>query len=133
MICQKELGQVLADEGFKSYPYLDTVGVTTIGHGLTFLTLEESAYIVEFFRLPAVERDLVKRHPWIASSPPEVQMILINMAYQLGITGLSNFKNMLGSINDQDYRAAATHGRDSKWYRQTTSRAERLMSRLEQS
>jgi len=32
------LERILEHEGFSEKPYLDTVGVWTIGHGLTFIT-----------------------------------------------------------------------------------------------
>ena len=66
------------------------------------------------------------------SWPAEVQEILVNMVFNLGRTGLSRFTNFRKALQENDWRLAAEHGRDSLWYRQVTNRAERLMSRLEQ-
>ena len=66
------------------------------------------------------------------SWPAEVQEILVNMVFNLGRTGLSRFVNFKKALQENDWRLAAEHGRDSLWYRQVTNRAERLMSRLEQ-
>ena len=63
--------------------------------------------------------------------PDEVQQILVNMMFNMGRTRLSKFKKMHGAILEGDWKTAAVEGRDSKWYRQVTNRAERLMSRLE--
>ena len=63
--------------------------------------------------------------------PGEVQEILVNMMFNMGRTRLSGFKNFKKALEAEDWSKAAVEGRDSKWYRQVTNRAERLMSRLE--
>lgn len=130
MICQKELGAILEEEGFLPKPYLCSEGVPTIGHGLTYLTEEESTYIVEFFRLPRVERDLKQRLPWLDGSHPEVQKILIHMAFQLGVSGVCKFHNTLAAIQRESWSEAADQMLDSKWAKQTPKRANRLADRV---
>lgn len=63
--------------------------------------------------------------------PTEVQEILVNMMFNMGRPRLSKFKKMNQHILNHDWENAAMEGRDSRWYRQVTNRAERLMSRLE--
>ncbi len=63
--------------------------------------------------------------------PDEVQQILVNMMFNMGRTRLSGFKNFKKALEAEDWKQAGIEGRDSKWYRQVTNRAERLMSRLE--
>lgn len=63
--------------------------------------------------------------------PDEVQQILVNMMFNMGRPRLSQFKKMNAAIADGDWKVAAMEGRDSRWYRQVTKRAERLMSRME--
>lgn len=63
--------------------------------------------------------------------PGEVQEILVNMMFNMGRTRLSGFKNFKKALDEGNWSKAATEGRDSKWYRQVTNRAERLMGRLE--
>lgn len=63
--------------------------------------------------------------------PCEVQEILVNMMFNMGRTRLSKFKNMNKHLHDQNWKEAAVEGRDSRWYKQVTNRAERLMTRLE--
>jgi len=41
---------------------------------------------------------------------------------------MSNWKDIL----KEDWKEAAKEGRDSRWHKQVTNRAERLMTRLEQ-
>jgi len=64
--------------------------------------------------------------------PEEVQLILANQMFNMGLTRLSKFKNYNKAINVGDWKQAAIEGRDSLWYRQVTNRAERLMRRLEE-
>lgn len=64
--------------------------------------------------------------------PEEVQLILANQMFNMGLTRLSKFKNYNKAINDGEWKQAAIEGRDSLWYRQVTNRAERLMRRLEE-
>ena len=63
--------------------------------------------------------------------PSEVQEILVNMMFNMGRTRLSKFKKMNAALIDGDWKEAAKEGRDSRWYRQVTNRAERLMTRME--
>ena len=52
------------------------------------------------------------------------------MMFNMGRTRLSGFKNFKKALDEGDWSKAAVEGRDSKWYRQVTNRAERLMERL---
>ena len=53
------------------------------------------------------------------------------MCFNLGKGGLGGFRNFGAAIKRKDYKTAAKEGRDSRWYRQVTNRAERLMKMLE--
>lgn len=124
------LDRVLRNEGFKPKPYKDTVGVLTIGHGLTYLTRAESKAIVET-RLWDLDINLKKSKPWLLKYPSEVREIIVEMNFQLGVRGTNAFKQMFKALRKRDFKAAANEMRDSKWYRQTTNRAERLAKRME--
>ena len=63
--------------------------------------------------------------------PDEVQQILVNMMFNMGRTRLAGFKNFRKALEDENWSRAAVEGRDSRWYRQVTNRAERLMERME--
>ena len=64
--------------------------------------------------------------------PEEVKQVVANMMFNMGRTRLSKFKKHNAALMCGDWKEAAKEGRDSKWYRQVTSRAERLMKRLEE-
>lgn len=62
-----------------------------------------------------------------------VHSILINMAYNMGITKFNPEKwpKFFKAIKEQDWKQAAIEGRDSKWFNQVGQRSVRLMNSLE--
>ena len=55
--------------------------------------------------------------------PEEKQQILVNMAFNLGVAGLMNFKNMLSAVEEGRWSDASTEMLDSKWADQVGTRA----------
>ena len=53
------------------------------------------------------------------------------MMFNMGRTRLSKFKKFTKALLANDWAEAAVEGRDSRWHKQVTNRAERLMVRLE--
>ena len=62
--------------------------------------------------------------------PEEAQLVIANMCFQLGRPRLSKFKKFIAAVNDRDWVKAADEMEDSRWYKQTTARAERLIARI---
>jgi lysozyme len=62
--------------------------------------------------------------------PEEVQLIIANMMFNMGKPRMSGFKKFIAAIEDGDWSKAAKEMIDSKWYRQVTNRAERLVNRM---
>ena len=62
--------------------------------------------------------------------PEEAQLVIANMCFQLGRPRLSNFVKFIAAVNDRDWIKAADEMEDSRWYKQTTARAERLIARI---
>ena len=52
------------------------------------------------------------------------------MSFQLGRPTLSKFKNMIAAVNNNDYQEMANQMEDSRWYKQTPNRAQRLIDRV---
>ena len=115
------------NEGFKDKPYQDHLGIWTIGHGLTYITPAESREITRL-RLLGLENNLLVRYRFLLEAPSPVVSVLVEMAYQMGLTGLNGFVKMLTAIELGDYETAAFEGLDSKWAKQTPNRANRLMA-----
>ena len=62
--------------------------------------------------------------------PEEAQLVIANRCFQLGRPRLSNFRKFIAAVNDRDWIKAADEMEDSRWYKQTTARAERLIARI---
>ncbi|MFQ2569791.1 glycoside hydrolase family protein [Aeromonas caviae] len=58
------------------------------------------------------------------------QSAIENMCFQLGVNGVGQFKNMWKALALNNYNDAYKHGRDSRWYKQTPNRAERVLTTL---
>jgi lysozyme len=52
------------------------------------------------------------------------------MSFQLGKPRLSKFKKMIAAVQNEDYPEMAEQMEDSRWYKQTTNRAQRLIDRV---
>ena len=139
--------QLKIDEGVVNEVYLDHLGYPTFGvghlvlesdpeHGAEVGTPVSEERVKECFEkdldIAISECEKLYEEGVFEDLPDEVQQILVNMMFNMGRTRLSKFKKMHAAILDSDWKEAAVEGRDSRWYKQVTNRAERLMSRLEQ-
>ena len=71
--------------------------------------------------------DRLKREiPWMAELSPVRQRVLLDMAFNLGISGLLKFKRTLKAIRAKQYEKAAEMMLDSRWATQVGQRAKRL-------
>lgn len=55
------------------------------------------------------------------------QSALINMVFQMGVTGVAGFTNSMAMIQSKQWDKAAVNLAQSKWYKQTTNRAKRVI------
>jgi lysozyme len=62
--------------------------------------------------------------------PPEVQRVLQNMAFQLGLSKLQGFVQFKQALLNRDFSSAARAMLDSKWATQTPKRARRLAEEI---
>ena len=135
--------QLEIDEGVKYVIYLDHLGLPTFGIGhLVTKTDPESGQAVgttvsrervaECFEndLDGVIKDCNKLYYNFEDLPEEVQQIIANMMFNMGRTRLSKFKGMKRGIDSLNWNQAADEMVDSRWYRQVTNRAQRLVERM---
>ena len=118
------------EEGFSGTVYVCSEGFDTVGYGTRMPITKEEAELLLEYRLKGMKAQLTG-YLYDIDIKDEAWDILFNMAYQMGVKGVLNFKNMIKALKDNDYKEAAKQGRDSLWYKQTKNRAERLMSRME--
>ncbi|MBU2051097.1 MAG: glycoside hydrolase family protein, partial [Gammaproteobacteria bacterium] len=120
------------DEGWSPHIYQDHLGYWTIGIGFLVdvrrgggLPLPVAEHWLAYL-LDKIEADLDARIPWWRQQPDDVRRALLNLAYQLGVSGLLNFKRMLAALRVGDRAGAAREALDSTWATQTPARASRV-------
>ena len=131
---RKQLREELKrDEGMRLKPYQDTVGKMTIGVGrnLTDVGLAENE--VDYLLDGDIERCIehaLEIFPSFRDLPDDVQHVIVNMLFQLGKRGFSQFLKFIGHIKAGEYSAAASEALDSRAARQAPARFERHAERL---
>ncbi len=137
---QKELKR---DEGCVNAIYLDHLNLPTcgIGHLITEwdeeynqpvgTTISEDR-VNELFKkdIKVTLEECEILYPNFNNLPEEAQLILANMMFNMGRPRLSKFKKMNKAIAEGDYLEASLQMEDSRWYKQVTNRAERLVQRM---
>lgn len=147
------------DEGVRNKLYWDTLGYPTIGIGHLIvreqtrdmnkissllseqlgtkvyneITTEQIALLFNKDYIETVRS--ISNHPLIGpiynNQNESRKMALMNMAFQLGVTGLSKFTASLALIDQGRYKEAGVELRNSLWYNQTLGRATRVIRVIE--
>ncbi len=126
------IASIKRHEGFSERPYPDPIrgwDVPTFGYGFTYLTKDEADYLLRR-RINNIKRELSHEKGFFIQLPQEVQDVVAEMAYQLGVGGVLKFKKMWAALAERDYDTAAKEAMDSKWAKQTPNRASELAGRL---
>ena len=120
--------QLILHEGFRSKPYVDTVGKLTIGVGRNLDDIgisETEARNLLAHDIQAAEKianAVVSNY----SELDEVrQRVVVDMAFNMG-RKLARFRKAIAAIESGDYATAAKQMLDSKWASQVGRRAARL-------
>ena len=116
-------------EGFVEHVYDDSLGIPTIGYGFAIKDLildEDIAEDILMRKLEKLKRNANARFQWLEDMPQEVQAVVLNMCYQLGVTGVSKFRKAISALQEGDWDEAANEMLDSLWARQTPNRATEL-------
>ena len=124
---------LIKHEGFRSKPYKDSVGVTTIGVGwnLDANGLPERM-LWELLELGIDNATGTLDGIWAQwrNLDDVRQRVLVNMAFNLG-PRIGNFKKFLFALGQRDYKQAAKEMLDSTWARQVGPRAIELAKEME--
>lgn len=123
----KEL--LLKHEGLRLKPYKDTVGKLTIGVGRNLddvgISKEEAMILLDNDIIKA-KALLYKNLPFAERLPVDVQDVLVDMTFNMGIGGLLQFKTFLSLLSVGKYDEASIAMLQSKWAIQVKGRAVEL-------
>ena len=131
------------DEGVKYEIYLDHLGLATFGIGHLIRTddpeygqpvgtpvTEERVEAAFQADMEIVIKDCHNLYDDFEELPETAKRVIANMCFNLGYPRLSKFKGMKRGVDARDWNAAAEEMGDSRWYRQVTKRADRLVERM---
>ena len=116
-------------EGFRARVYQCTEGYDTIGYGFAIKDLELTEHIADQIlmkKLSELNLKIIDRFKWYFTSPQKVQDVVVNMCYQMGLSGFSKFKKTLYYLETEQYEEAADEMLDSLWHKQTPNRSKEL-------
>ena len=135
--------EIQNDEGRVNSVYLDHLNLPTVGighlikesdpeYGLPVGTMVDDERINELFDqdIKVTLSECEQLYGNFNNLPEEVQKILANMMFNLGRPRLSKFKKLCKAVADRDWQECAIQMEDSRWHRQVTNRANRLISRM---
>ncbi len=125
---------LIRHESWENKAYTDTVGKLSIGVGHNLDDLGLSDDVIDIILLADIddaEKALDKINLcWREIKSGDRQLVLLNMAFNLGETRLRSFKKMWFAIERAQYDVAADEMVDSKWYGQVGIRAVELVRRM---
>ena len=126
---QDIINSIKAHEGYEPMVYQCTEGHDTIGVGFKVADLKLSEKVCDLILeeklndlIPRIERKL----SWFRYAKDEVKLVIVNMSYQMGLSGVLKFKRALAALELENWDLAATEMLDSLWARQTSRRANEL-------
>ncbi len=129
---QEYINKIKAEEGDSPTLYRCTENKATIGAGIN-LEAQQMPQEVRDFWLKLIIKDVLgDLNRRLASynrsdlmDNKKIALVLVDMAYQLGVNGLFKFRRMLQALVVHDYERAASELLDSKYAIQTPNRANR--------
>ena len=148
------VNKLIAHEGLRLQVYQDTLGIDTIGIGRNLedrgITDEE----LDWMDMPSmdavyehgiseadamylaqndvqiVEEELVRAHPCVEELDAVRQLVVMDMAFNMGVPRLRKFKKMWNAIHENKFDIAAKEMLDSRWATQVKSRAVKLSNAM---
>jgi lysozyme len=132
--------QLILHESVKLLPYDDKTGgevkpghvlqgyfTIGIGHNLTIngisITISDLLFAEDVAK---TTKAVLKLFPWWTALGDVRQRVVIDMVFNIGITGFSKFHETIKAIEKGDFHRAADQMEKSLWYKQVGTRAVRL-------
>ena len=123
------IDNIKKSEGFRSTVYKCTEGHDTIGYGFAIKDLVLTEHIATRIlnaKLVELKLRVQQKFPFIVDLPDEVQNVVIEMCYQMGVSGFSKFKKTISLLESKEFLSASKEMLDSRWAKQTPNRAKKL-------
>ena len=142
--------KLVAHEGLRLEVYKDSLGIDTIGIGRNLedrgiskdeldwmdypsiehvysdgITEADAMYLAQN-DVQIVEEELVRAHPCVDELDAVRQLVLMDMAFNLGVPRLCKFKKMWAAVHENKFDVAAKEMLDSRWANQVKSRSVKL-------
>lgn len=101
------ISRLVTEEGFRAFPYRDTVGKLTIGYGCNIDAgwSQGLAQAVLAYQVGDVWQQLQKYWWWAALDDVRASVI-IDLSFNLGMTGLLHFPKLLAAIGAKNWQTA---------------------------
>ena len=99
---------LIRHEGYRRHPYDDN-GNLSVGYARNLTTngiSEEEALYLLRNDVDRIEKQLREKYPFVEELNVPRYNVVVSMAYVMGMTGLSEFKEMLAAIERRDYQRA---------------------------
>lgn len=134
-------------EGYRETPYVDSLGVPTIGVGHNLRAKPLTGHILAWYRRNgSLSRELVYEllgqdmdeaiagarsiFPQLDELDEARQVALVDLVFNMGAEKVRSFKRTIASVNEGNWEGAAKHLENSLWYRQVGRRSKRVVSLL---
>ena len=114
------------NEGLRLKPYHCQAGKLTIGYGRNLeakgISIREAEYLFKN-DLKIVAKQVANRIEFYRKLSYKRKMVLVDMAFNMGIEGLLGFKKMLAALKSRDFMEAGKELMRSKYAEQVKTRA----------
>jgi lysozyme len=128
--------RIMRHEGFCEFPKPDAKEFWVVGYGHDItkdqvsryehgISAEEADQLLDE-DIATATKSVAKGLPWTLDLPKICQEVLIEMAFQMGVSGLLGFKNLLFHARSGNLDGVAQSMLNSKWHGQTPARCEEL-------
>lgn len=133
---EKLIDRIVEHEGIKRFAYTDTLGFVSVGIGRCLDAKKGKGLSVDecFYLLSNDIKELkpeLEKYSWYNKQNETRKGVLIEMAFNLGVNGLLNFKKMIACVDNGNYEGAVKEMSNSKWATQIgAGRLKDLQSRM---
>ena len=123
------IGRNLKDRGI-SKEELDELDIPTIDHVYEYGITEADAMLLAENDVQIVEEELLRAHPCVEDLDAVRQLVLVDMAFNMGVPRLCKFKKMWNAVHENKFDIAAKEMLDSRWANQVKSRSVKLANAM---